>query len=571
MLPDLSRMDDVESVAGQPSFVAVPAVVHGLRSPLPARQPTRDDHTAGRIPAVDRIEGGGPLQQRCQTARPGDDHLRMVLLRLATIVLAVALAAALHQLADARAEAATEAELRIQGERAADEKIALVTGSREDFRREMQAISSEVLKGATTEVAKLNDERAKTLGDAVKPVAEHLAKLDQRVEELQAERARALATMQEMFATTTAELGKLRGETGALVSALKRPQVRGSWGEIQLKNVARIADGGRLRPDMTVHLPTGRDIVVDSKVPLDAYLVALEAADDTARDTALDRHAAQLRTHLDALAAKSYHAKLERSAEFVVCFIPNEACYVAALDRDPSLLEHGAAKGVLIATPTTLLALLHATHYGWRQAEVEQSALEIAAAGRELHKRFGTFLESFAKVGRQLGSETDAYNAAVGPGRAAAASGREAGSCVPDSRPDLGPAGRPRRRSRLGTMQGTGTLRGATATTTGRLRPPAPPPPCRPGRASPTAAPPRGARRDRGRRAPPRRPPRRRSPSRAPARRRAPPASPCARPPRSSRARRGSRRSARARTPSPPRARGRTARRPRQGPAPRRR
>jgi len=220
-------------------------------------------------------------------------------------------------------------------------------------------------------------------------------------------------------------------ETGALVSALKRPQVRGSWGEIQLKNVVRMAgmtdhvdfhaqvtirdgDDGTLRPDMTVHLPTGRDIVVDSKVPLDAYLAALEAGGDDARDGHLDRHAAQLRSHLDKLAAKAYHAKLERSAEFVVCFVPNEACYVAALDRDPRLLEHGAGKGVLIATPTTLLALLHATHYGWRQAEVEQSALEIAAAGRELHKRCATFLESFSKLGRQLKSATNAYNDSVG-------------------------------------------------------------------------------------------------------------------------------------------------------------
>jgi DNA recombination protein RmuC len=234
-----------------------------------------------------------------------------------------------------------------------------------------------------------------------------------------------------MFETTASELGKLRMETGTLVSALKRPQVRGSWGEMQLKNVVRIAgmtdhvdfheqttidgdDGARLRPDMTVHLPTGRDIVVDSKVPLDAYLTALETTDDDERDRHLDRHAGQLRTHLDALATKAYHAKLERSAEFVVCFVPNEACYVAALDRDPRLLEHGAGKGVLIATPTTLLALLHATHYGWRQAEVEQSALEIAAAGRELHKRCAIFLDAYAKVGRQLTTATETYNKSVG-------------------------------------------------------------------------------------------------------------------------------------------------------------
>jgi DNA recombination protein RmuC len=184
--------------------------------------------------------------------------------------------------------------------------------------------------------------------------------------------------------------------------------------DFHAQTTIRDGDDAALRPDMTVHLPTGRDIVVDSKVPLDAYLTALEAGSDEERDGHLDRHAAQLRSHLDKLAAKAYHAKLERSAEFVVCFVPNEACYVAALDRDPRLLEHGAGKGVLIATPTTLLALLHATHYGWRQAEVEQSALEIAAAGRELHKRCATFLESFSKLGRQLKSATNAYNDSVG-------------------------------------------------------------------------------------------------------------------------------------------------------------
>lgn len=383
-----------------------------------------------------------------------------VLLVVLCLALSTALAIAVAKLIAARADVAAEqerraadAELRRQTEaahaqrladleRATDEKIALMTGSREDFTKEMQAISSQVLKGATAEVAKLNDEarkagqqefehRAKSLGEAVTPIADRLKTLDKRVEELQAERGRSVAMMQQLVTTQTEELQRLRGETGALVSALKRPQVRGSWGEIQLKNVVRIAgmtehvdfetqttiddgDGGRLRPDMTVHLPTGRDIVVDSKVPFDAYLSALECTDDAERDQHLDRHAAQLRTHLDALATKAYHAKLENSAEFVVCFVPNEACYVAALDRDPTLLERGAAKGVLIATPTTLLALLHATHYGWRQAEVEESAREIAAAGRELHKRCATFLESFGKVGQRLTSATNAYNDAVG-------------------------------------------------------------------------------------------------------------------------------------------------------------
>ena len=331
-------------------------------------------------------------------------------------------------------------------ERATREKVELLSGNREAFQRDMEAISSQVLKGATEQITKLAAEarradhesakgelslRAAEIKEAVAPIAKHLEKVGTQVEQLERDRRATQATIREMFATTASELGKLRMETGTLVNALKRPQVRGSWGEIQLKNVVRIAgmtdhvdfhvqatirsgDDGALRPDMTVHLPTGRDIVVDSKVPLDAYLTALEAQSDEERDAHLDRHAAQLRSHLDKLAAKAYHAKLERSAEFVVCFVPNEACYVAALDRDPRLLEHGAGKGVLIATPTTLLALLHATHYGWRQAEVEQSALEIAAAGRELHKRCATFLDSFSKLGRQLTSATNAYNDSVG-------------------------------------------------------------------------------------------------------------------------------------------------------------
>jgi DNA recombination protein RmuC len=355
--------------------------------------------------------------------------------------------------ADAEASAELRAQLeaswsgRLEDlERVTREKVELLTSGREELRTEMQAISSEVLKGATEQITKLTAEarradaeaakgelslRAAEIREAVAPIAKHLDKVGTQVEALERDRAATHATIRQMFESTTTELGKLRMETGALVSALKRPQVRGSWGEIQLKNVVRVAgmtdhvdfhaqttirdgDDAALRPDMTVHLPTGRDIVVDSKVPLDAYLTALEASSDEERDAHLDRHAVQLRSHLDKLAAKAYHAKLERSAEFVVCFVPNEACYVAALDRDPRLLEHGAGKGVLIATPTTLLALLHATHYGWRQAEVEQSALEIAAAGRELHKRCATFLESFSKLGRQLKSATNAYNDSVG-------------------------------------------------------------------------------------------------------------------------------------------------------------
>ena len=174
------------------------------------------------------------------------------------------------------------------------------------------------------------------------------------------------------------------------------------------------SDGGRLRPDLVVHLPAERDVVVDAKVPMDAYLRALETTDEAEQRELLRQHGRQTRQHIDTLASKSYHAQFDASPEFVVMFIPNEGVYCAALEAEPTLLEHGAAKGVLIATPTTLIALLHATYYGWRQEKIAESAREIAAAGRELHKRIATFLEPYAKLGRQLNSAVNAYNQGAG-------------------------------------------------------------------------------------------------------------------------------------------------------------
>jgi DNA recombination protein RmuC len=174
------------------------------------------------------------------------------------------------------------------------------------------------------------------------------------------------------------------------------------------------SDGGRLRPDLVVHLPGDRDVVVDAKVPMDAYLRALDASDEAEQQELLRRHGRQTRQHIDTLASKRYHAQFDASPEFVVMFIPNEGVYCAALEAEPTLLEHGAARGVLIATPATLIALLHATYYGWRQEKIAESAREIAAAGRELHKRMATFLEPYAKLGRQLNGVVNAYNQGAG-------------------------------------------------------------------------------------------------------------------------------------------------------------
>jgi DNA recombination protein RmuC len=268
-------------------------------------------------------------------------------------------------------------------------------------------------------------------GGGPDPIAEHLQRVSDQVARLELDRRSTQGQLRQLLETMGAELGRLRAETGTLVSALKRPQVRGAWGEMQLRNCVAAAnmtehvdfatqptlsdpDGTRLRPDLVVHLPAGREIVVDAKVPMDAYLQALEAADEGEQRELLRRHGRQARRHVDALAAKAYHARLDDSPELVVMFIPNEAVYCAALEADPTLLEHGAAKGVLLATPTTLIALLHATYYGWREERIAESAREIAAAGRELHKRVATFLEPYARLGRQLDSAVRAYNQAAG-------------------------------------------------------------------------------------------------------------------------------------------------------------
>lgn len=358
---------------------------------------------------------------------------------------AIALSLAGRRVAAARHAAAREAAETERGraeeriadlERATAEKIALVSGNREQLLNEMKAISADALKQTTEQLAKLSDaelgKRTEEIKRVLEPVSTHLKRVEEQVGHLDRERRQSQGSVAAMLKGVTEEVGRLRTETGTLVTALRRPQVRGAWGEMQLRNCVQAAnmtphvdfhdqktyddgDGGRLRPDMTVHLPAGRNVVVDSKVPLDAYLASLDAKDDDqARDRELDRHARQLRGHLDTLASKAYHARMDASPEFVVCFIPNEAIYCAALDRDPSLLEHGAAKGVLIATPTTLIALLHAVYYGWRQERIAESAREIADAARELHKRTITFLEPFAKVGQRLRSTTDAYNTAVG-------------------------------------------------------------------------------------------------------------------------------------------------------------
>lgn len=326
--------------------------------------------------------------------------------------------------------------------RAADDKVRLVTGNREQLSEQMKAISSDAMRlmHEQAEASRRADreassneltQRTEQIKLTLDPLAKAVHKVETNIAALERDRRQTQGTIGQMFKTMSTETERLRSETGKLVSALKRPNVRGSWGEMQLRNCIQSAnmtehvdfltqqtiqgdEGARLRPDVIVRLPADKTVIVDAKVPMDAYLAALELSDSDAQGPELDRHARQVRTHMDTLASKRYQAQFDSSPEFVVMFIPNEAIYCAALERDPSLLEYGASKGVLIATPTTLIALLQAVYYGWRQERIAESAREIAAAGRELHKRVGTFVEPLAKLGRQLGSSVNAYNEAVG-------------------------------------------------------------------------------------------------------------------------------------------------------------
>ncbi len=272
--------------------------------------------------------------------------------------------------------------------------------------------------------------RAEEIKGIVAPVQEKLGRMESEISRLERERRQAQGELAQMIRHLGEGVGTLRQETGNLVSALKRPSTRGSWGEIQLRNVVEMAGmvshcdfleqttiqttEGALRPDMLVRLPGGKLVVVDSKVPLDAYLSSLEAADEDQRELHTARHARQTREHISKLASKGYQRQLDSTPEFVVMFVPSDGIYQAALAQDPALIEYGVGQQVLMATPTTLIGLLWAVHYGWRQELIAQSAREIAESARELHARLARFVTPLAKVGRQLDSAVSAYNEAIG-------------------------------------------------------------------------------------------------------------------------------------------------------------
>jgi DNA recombination protein RmuC len=347
------------------------------------------------------------------------------------------------RIATATADLASQASAASERARAAEQRAALIDGQ---LAERFQSLSTAALDASTArflEIAegRMRAENVKAAGELenrraavehlVGPLKDTLGRLEAQLRDSDSARRASHAALAEQVNLTRHSTEQLRDQTQALVTALRRPEARGRWGELQLRRVVELAgmsarcdfeeqvavtgdDGGAQRPDMVVRLAGGKSIVVDSKVSLAAYLEAVETADESVRAARLDAHARHVREHVDRLAAKAYWTALSPAPEFVVLFIPGEAFLAPALERDTQLLEHAMARKVHIATPTTLVTMLRTAQYAWQQEALSQNARAVFDLGRELHARIAGLGRTMDTLGRTLTKAVTAYNQTVG-------------------------------------------------------------------------------------------------------------------------------------------------------------